>query len=203
MPLETRPVPSAGPQAIVGTSAVPPLVTSAEKMTSYGFSGENENSFFADRPLASRYSSVSVARGGRGVERIGAWLEQRLRERRHSRPRSSVISVNGFVDPAGALPRNQIQRCAVLRIVLQPPAGDHAAAGGERRADGFVLDDDLPIGRIADERLRRRPRAAAAGTAAGSLELGGGRRRRAGLRRRASRRWTRPWLRASAASAET
>ena len=43
-------------------------------MTSYGFSGENENSLRADRPLASRNSKRQRRRSGRRIERLRRWV---------------------------------------------------------------------------------------------------------------------------------
>ena len=53
-------MPSAGPQAIAGTSGAPARVTVLLNVTSYGRSGENEKSLVADSPLASRYSKLKV-----------------------------------------------------------------------------------------------------------------------------------------------
>ena len=81
---------------------MPPRLTSVENVTSYGFSGEKENSLRADRPLASRNSSVSVAGAAFTSSDAALGLNSACASAAFT-PASSVISVKGFVDPGGAV----------------------------------------------------------------------------------------------------
>jgi hypothetical protein len=101
MPLETRPVASAGPQAIVGTSGAPPRVTSALKTTSNGRSGANANRLRALKPDASRYSSTSSAGEDDASSEAALGLNSACASVA-STALSSVTRVNGFAEPAGA-----------------------------------------------------------------------------------------------------
>jgi hypothetical protein len=97
-----RPVPSAGPHAIVGTSAAPAFDTLALNEMSYGWSGKNENCFVTERPPASRYSKLRVPVVLVAFNESVLGLNNALSSTALTAG-SSVVSANGLLRPAGTL----------------------------------------------------------------------------------------------------